>query len=72
MYQLKYLVEKKLFGVCETLAEHFSISTSRIRLYFIYTSFLTLGSPLIIYLIMAFWMNLNSYIKERRRSVWDL
>jgi len=56
MSAFKLLLEKQLFGVCTSLGQYFKISTSRIRMYFIYASFLTFGSPLIIYLFMAFWM----------------
>lgn len=72
MKTIKYLLEKQLFGVCERIGERLQISSSRIRLYFIYASFLTLGSPLIVYLVLAFWMNLRHYIFEGRRSIWDL
>lgn len=72
MESIKYLMEKRLYGVCAYLGEKFGISSARIRLYFIYASCLTLGSPFIFYLIVAFWMNIKSYIRERRSSVWDL
>lgn len=69
---IKYFFEKKAFGVCTYLGEKMGISSSRIRLYFVYTSFITLGSPLIIYLVLAFWVNLRKYIYKKRSSVWDL
>ena len=53
MEKIRFFVEKQAFGVCTRLGEKMSISASSIRLYFIYTSFLTLGSPVVIYLIMA-------------------
>ena len=53
-YFLKNPWTNQAFGVCTHLGEKFKISTSSIRLYFIYTSFLTMGSPVIIYLILAF------------------
>ncbi len=71
MESIKYFVEKRVYGVCTYLGEKFGISTSRIRLYFIYTSFITMGSPIIIYLIMAFWINLKKYIRSSK-TVWDL
>jgi len=40
MYKIKYFVENQAFGVCTRLGEKFKISSSSIRLYFIYTSFL--------------------------------
>ena len=41
--------EKKAFGVCEWLGSIFGINPALIRKFFIYSSFLTLGSPLLIY-----------------------
>lgn len=72
MNELRHNIEKQAFGVCSYLGEKFNIPGKRIRLYFIYTSFLTFGSPVIIYLIMAFWLNVKDYMKEGDRSVWDL
>ncbi|MBR9861359.1 PspC domain-containing protein [bacterium] len=72
MKTLKALIEKQAFGVCSYIGDRFGINSGRIRLYFIYTSFITLGSPVIIYLIMAFWLNLKDYVQEGHRSVWDL
>ncbi len=69
---IKYFFEKKAFGVCTYLGEKIGISSGRIRLYFVYTSFITLGSPVIIYLVLAFWVNLRKYIYKKRSSVWDL
>jgi phage shock protein C len=69
---IKYFFEKKAFGVCTYLGEKIGIGSGRIRLYFIYTSFITLGSPVILYLVLAFWVNLRNYIYKRRSSVWDL
>jgi phage shock protein C len=69
---IKYFFEKKAFGVCTYLGEKIGIGSGRIRLYFIYTSFITLGSPVILYLVLAFWVNLRKYIYKSRSSVWDL
>jgi phage shock protein PspC (stress-responsive transcriptional regulator) len=64
--RLKYFFEKHAFGVCEYLGEKLGISSSRIRLYFIYVSFITMASPVIIYLILAFWMNVKKYMRSSR------
>jgi len=69
---LKYNLEKSLFGICTELAERIGLSTRSVRLWFIYTSFFTLGSPVIIYLVSAFWFNMKRYSSERRTRVWDL
>lgn len=71
MEKVKYFIEQHVFGVCSYLGDKFGIASSRIRLYFIYTSFITMGSPVIIYLIIAFWINLKKYIRQRF-SIWDL
>ncbi|HEY1031737.1 MAG TPA: PspC domain-containing protein [Flavipsychrobacter sp.] len=68
LYDIKNFIEWKAFGVCSAIGEKLGVATSRIRLWFIYISFLTLGSPLIVYMILAFWMNLKNYILMRRRN----
>lgn len=72
MRWVKYAIEKSAFGVCSALGDFMGISTARIRLYFIYTSCLTLGSPILFYLIAAFWINVKRYMSEKKTSVWDL
>lgn len=61
---VKYRFEKQAFGVCAYIGEKLGLATSQIRLYFIYLSFITMGSPLLIYLIVAFWLNLKKYFKQ--------
>ncbi len=70
---VKSWFERQAFGVCECWGERLRIKSAAIRMFFIYTSFLTIGSPIIIYLIMAFIRNLKVMLQEQRRgSVWDL
>lgn len=68
MKRLKDFIEWQAFGVCAAIGEKLGIATERIRMWFIYISFLTLGSPLIIYMVMAFWMNMKRYIFAARRN----
>lgn len=68
MNRLKHFIEWQVFGVCTAVGEKFGIATSAIRKYFIYISFLTMGSPIIIYLFVAFWMNVKNYIISARRN----
>ncbi len=70
--RIREFFETKAFGVCTWLGNVLHMRTSVIRLFFIYASFLTVGSPLIIYMILAFWLKMKSYIRGRRTSVWDL
>ncbi len=61
-------IEWTIFGVCTYLGEKLNISIARIRMWFIYISFLTFGSPIIIYFIIAFWLNIKKYILSARRN----
>ena len=70
MKQLIDFFEKKAFGVCTALGKYMGISITTVRLYFIYASFLTFGSPLIVYLVLAFWLNLRRSMRRRRQSIW--
>ena len=54
---IRDLVERQAFGVCQYLGEKMHLAPADVRKYFIYTSFIGMGSPLIVYLFMAFWMN---------------
>ena len=58
----RHFLEKSAFGVCQQLGEWMRIRPAKIRLYFIYASFITFGSPFIIYLVMAFWLNIKRYV----------
>jgi phage shock protein PspC (stress-responsive transcriptional regulator) len=66
--------ERQAFGVCEWWGRILGIRVHKVRLAFIYLSCITLGSPLIIYLIMAFILENKSYFKPRKRrsTIWDL
>ena len=68
---LKDLVERHAFGVCQYLGEKMEVAPAEVRKYFIYTSFITMGSPIIIYLVIAFWLNFKKYIRQRF-SLWEL
>ena len=70
MNKFKSFVEWNAFGVCSAIGNRMGIATSRIRLYFIYTSLLTMGSPIIIYLVLAFWRNIRNYVKAAKRNPW--
>ncbi|MFM8710713.1 MAG: hypothetical protein ACKOC7_05475 [Sphingomonadales bacterium] len=70
MNKLKFFVEWNAFGVCSAIGARMGIAPSRIRQYFMYTSVLTLGSPVIVYLILAFWRNLSHYTRLSRRNPW--
>jgi phage shock protein C len=68
------LFERQIFGVCSWIGEKFEIKSSKVRLFFIYSSFLTFGSPLVIYLIFAFYLENKEYLQKpkRKKTIWDL
>ncbi len=68
--QIQQYFEAHAFGVCTRLGDKMGVATSSIRLFFIYASFLTLGSPVIIYLSMAFVMNMRKHLRKSS-TVWD-
>lgn len=70
--RLRFFVENQIFGVCTRLGEKLNFSVSSIRLYFIYASFLTFGSPIIIYLVLAFWMELRKHWRRHSSpTIWE-
>lgn len=64
-------IELRAFGVCDWWGEKLNIDTNSIRVYFIYLSFLTLGSPLVIYLVMAFILKNKKWFKYKRTTIWE-
>jgi phage shock protein PspC (stress-responsive transcriptional regulator) len=68
MNRLKYFIEWQLFGVCAAIGNYMGIAPARIRSWFIYISFMTMGSPLVVYFVLAFWMNIKRYILSFRRN----
>lgn len=70
MKKVQLFFEKQAFGVCTYLGDKLGLPTIRIRLFFIYASFITIGSPVIIYLTIAFLMNVRSYIRKKYNSVF--
>jgi phage shock protein PspC (stress-responsive transcriptional regulator) len=47
--------EKKTYGVCSAIADRMGLRAKNVRLSFIYLSFLTVGSPVGLYLVLLFW-----------------
>ena len=70
--KLQGMFETQMFGVCAYLADRLGVSVTAIRLFFIYGSFLTVGSPIAIYLGLAFLMNYRRHIRNRRRYYYEI
>ncbi len=47
------MTEKKVLGVCAWLSDRFDVDVSMLRIIFIIATILGIGSPIIIYLILA-------------------
>ena len=70
-----FYLEMRSYGVCEWWALKLGIRTSKVRIGFIYASFIALGSPLFIYLGMAWILEHKHYFKlkpKKRSSIWEL
>ncbi|MBL7741064.1 MAG: PspC family transcriptional regulator [Chitinophagaceae bacterium] len=70
MNKFKSFVEWNAFGVCSAIGARMGIATSKIRQYFIYATLLTMGSPIIIYMVLAFFRNLRRYVTAAKRNPW--
>lgn len=68
--RIQFFFEEYAFGVCTRLGEKLGIASSSIRLFFIYASFIAFGSPVILYLALAFIMNFRKYLRKRS-TIWD-
>ncbi len=68
MYKIRENIEMHAFGVCSAIGDKFGIASSKIRMWFICISFLTMGSPVILYMVLAFLMNIRNYILAGRRN----
>lgn len=74
----KYIAffEQRMFGICSWLGSRLGIRASTIRLYFVYLSFFTFGSPVIIYLVLAFIREHKASLLLRNlrphKRIWDL
>jgi phage shock protein PspC (stress-responsive transcriptional regulator) len=60
------------FGVCSRIGEKMGISAGKVRAYFIYTSFATFGSPMVVYLALSFFLELRQLLRQGRSRIWDL
>jgi len=72
--KITFFFEMRSFGVSEWWARKLGIQTSKVRLFFIYSSFIALGSPILLYLIMG-WVLENKHVftfSRKAKSIWEL
>jgi len=60
-----------LFGLCAFMADQMGLNVDRVRIYFIYSSFIMLGSPILLYLMMSFVLESYKSLRKPYR-IWDL
>jgi len=72
MNKLISFFETRAFGVCSYFGQRLGIASASIRLFFIYLSFFTFGSPIIIYMALVFVMNMHKHLRNNRKPVWDI
>ncbi|MDQ8005841.1 MAG: PspC family transcriptional regulator [Pedobacter sp.] len=63
--------EQRSFGVSEYLANKLDMSTNKVRLFFIYSSFLAVGFPILFYVLAAIVLDIRSYMKRVRSKIWE-
>lgn len=63
--KIRAFCEVNYFGVCERLSEKIGVSSSSVRLFFIYATFITSGVSIFVYLVLAFTMNIRKYLRNR-------
>ena len=66
--KLRDFLELHAFGVCSAIGDRLGIASAKIRMWFIYISFLTLGSPVILYFVLAFVRSIKHYILLGKRN----
>jgi len=73
--RIKYHIEQRAFEMFSFLGEKLGIESRRIRMFFIYVSFVAVGSPFIVVAMIAnFWKYLFEYFVGSRgnKKMWDL
>ncbi|WP_267739571.1 PspC domain-containing protein [Myroides injenensis] len=69
---IRYFFEKRGFKVSSRIGDRLGIKATRIRLFFIYISFFTLGLAFAFYLTLAFLAKIKDLVYTKRSSVFDL
>jgi len=69
---IKHKTERKWFGTLTRIGAKLGIPLSKLRLFFIYSTFATVGVFFLIYLGLAFILWIKDIFIVRRPSVFDL
>ena len=69
---VRHNIEREWFGVLTRTGTKLGIPLSKLRVFFIYSTFATVGFMFLIYLMMAFTLWVKDIFITRRPSVFDL
>ena len=69
---IRHYFEKNGFEVCSRIADRLGIRVSKVRFFFVYMSFFTIGIWFSIYLTLAFLFKIKDSVYQKRSSVFDL
>ncbi|WP_459210581.1 PspC domain-containing protein [Aquimarina rhabdastrellae] len=72
IHAYRHFFERNGFYVSSRLADRLGMRAKNIRLFFIYTTFATIGLGFVVYLTLAFWLKLKDLMYTKRTSVFDL
>ncbi|WKS96152.1 PspC family transcriptional regulator [Riemerella columbina] len=73
MFQnMRHRMEREWFGVLTRVGSKLGIPVSKLRVFFIYSTFATAGFFFLLYLGMAFMLWIKDIFIIRRPSVFDL
>lgn len=70
--RLMLFFERQAFGVCTRISDKLNLQVSAVRLFFIYVSFLTLGSPIIMYVLLMFLFKIKDSLFYKRKRTFDI
>lgn len=69
---IRHRAEKEWFGVLTRMGTKLGIPVSKLRVFFIYSTFATAGIFFLIYLFLAFMLWVKDIFVTRRPNVFDL
>ncbi len=75
LQKLIFFFELQSYGVCVWWARKLGINLFKVRLAFIYLTFIGLGSPILLYLIMAWILEHKHYFQFKEKpktTIWEL
>lgn len=68
--QIKTQIEPKLFGVSLFVSKLTNINVTAVRIAFIYATFLSFGSSVLVYFTLASLMDFKKYFSTRKH-IWE-